>query len=639
MARGFIFGWVEQGGHTVLTDGRVSTDKVQQSFPFANVSVFNVGTMVLATIFSTEAGAPQANPFVADSTGKWGFWADAGRYDVQFSGAGIATPYTLFNVETIIAQGTALVDPGSNGIVVRTALNTTVARSIEGTTSAIDVTNGNGVSGNPIIDLSDGLAFAGKTVSDGTFTNPSIPNFSSAQHNHEGAAGGGQLNATNVFSAGTVPILRLPAMVGATGILAGQSGLVPQPQAGDDSKFLRGDGSWQVAGGGGGGSPGGGNGTVQYNNAGAFGGTSGATSDGTNITFGSTNLRATRPRITTSIDDTNGNEVIGLLSVGSAVNEISISNAGTGAGPSITVTGGDANPNLNISAKGSGIIASASNLQISNNAPQMAFIDVNDSKTVRMSLNGANWDFTNDTLGTVPVRIDTTNNNITVSAGTGILEVVGGGIVRASGSNFVGLQINKTAATARFVSIVIDGNNLRFNNAAGGDFFTCSFTNEVTTFNQIPILPASDPTTDNQAVRTAYVNSRKIWWSMNWFIADPSTFPVNSFDLAQKVNIPFTAGAAQTFTATEIRVIYNTGSASGSFTISVRKHPFSDQSTQTTLGTLTVNPGSVGVGAANNIGDHLFAANDYVYVILDSISSPLQRNVTISLIGFQNPTS
>jgi hypothetical protein len=412
MARGFIQGWVEQGGNTVLTDGRVSTDKMQQSYPLATVTVFNAGTAVLSTIFSTEAGAPLANPFLADSTGKWGFWADQARYDVQFSGAGITSPYTLFNLETVIAAG--LVDPGSNGILARTALNTLAARTILGTTSEIVVANGNG-SGNPVISLDTGLNFSGKTITGGTYVGPSIANFSNAQHNHENATGGGQLNATNVFSAGTVPILRLPAMVGASGVSNGSAGLVPQPLIGDESKFLRGDGTYQTAGGGGG-SPGGSNTTIQYNNSGAFGGVSGATSDGTNITFGSTNLRATRPRIITSVDDTNGNELIGLVSTGSAVNEVSITNAATGTGPSISVTGGDANPNLNISAKGSGVIATVSNIQISNNAPQIAIIDANDSKTVRIALNGANWDFINDTAGNTPININTTSSVVTFFA-------------------------------------------------------------------------------------------------------------------------------------------------------------------------------------------------------------------------------
>src|SRR5438876_9543772 len=45
-------------------------------------------------------------------------------------------------------------------------------------------------------------------------------------------------------------------------------------------------------------SPGGGVNTIQYNNGGIFGGVSGATSNGTNLTLGSGNLRATLPQFT-----------------------------------------------------------------------------------------------------------------------------------------------------------------------------------------------------------------------------------------------------------------------------------------------------------------------------------------------------
>lgn len=55
----------------------------------------------------------------------------------------------------------------------------------------------------------------------------------------------------------------------------------------------------------GGGSPGGSDTQLQRNNAGAFGGISGATSDGTNVTFDSGNLLATSPAFTTSQTTTN----------------------------------------------------------------------------------------------------------------------------------------------------------------------------------------------------------------------------------------------------------------------------------------------------------------------------------------------
>lgn len=62
--------------------------------PGATVTVYNAGTLVLATIYSDNLSTPKANPFTADSNGYIFFYAADGRYDVVISGTGIATPYT-----------------------------------------------------------------------------------------------------------------------------------------------------------------------------------------------------------------------------------------------------------------------------------------------------------------------------------------------------------------------------------------------------------------------------------------------------------------------------------------------------------------------------------------------------------------
>jgi hypothetical protein len=111
--------------------------------------------------------------------------------------------------------------------------------------------------------------------------------------------------------------------------------------------------------------PGGLNTQVQYNNAGAFGGVSGFTSDGTNVTAGSGNLRATSPRITTNILDANGLSIIELSPAAVAVNQFTIANAATGNAPTLSATGTDAAINITISPKSTGFLQSTGPLQLS----------------------------------------------------------------------------------------------------------------------------------------------------------------------------------------------------------------------------------------------------------------------------------
>ena len=71
-----------------------------------------------------------------------------------------------------------------------------------------------------------------------------------------------------------------------------------------------------------------------------------------------TNKTLTSPKIGTNILDTNGNELINLTATGSAVNEVTIANAGTGVtGPVISATG-ETNVGINVDPKGTGVFKS-----------------------------------------------------------------------------------------------------------------------------------------------------------------------------------------------------------------------------------------------------------------------------------------
>ena len=64
-------------------------------------------------------------------------------------------------------------------------------------------------------------------------------------------ASGESVSVATLDANSKVPVANLPAMTGATGSAAGTAGAVPAPSATDNTKFLRGDGTWAEAGGGG----------------------------------------------------------------------------------------------------------------------------------------------------------------------------------------------------------------------------------------------------------------------------------------------------------------------------------------------------------------------------------------------------
>lgn len=63
--------------------------------------------------------------------------------------------------------------------------------------------------------------------------------------------------------------------------------------------------------------------------------------------------------LTGGLNDSNGNELLKVSAIGSAINEVTLTNAATGNAPSLSATGGDVDISLNLVPKGTGTVQAA----------------------------------------------------------------------------------------------------------------------------------------------------------------------------------------------------------------------------------------------------------------------------------------
>jgi hypothetical protein len=191
-----------------------------------------------------------------------------------------------------------------------------------------------------------------------------------------------------------------------------------------------------------GGAAGGSNTQVQYNNNGVFGGITNATTDGTTLSM-------TSPKVITSINDTNGAELLKVTATASAVNELTLANAATGNAPTLSATGDDLNIGINITPKGTGVVTisnlaattiDTTNIEVTNikakdGTAAASIADSTGAITVSTLLNVDNLRLDGNTLsstnsngainltpngtGQVTVTNDASINGLTVGRGAG----------------------------------------------------------------------------------------------------------------------------------------------------------------------------------------------------------------------------
>jgi hypothetical protein len=153
----------------------------------------------------------------------------------------------------------------------------------------------------------------------------------------------------------------------------------------------------------------------------------------------------------TSVVDANGNELIKFPStVASAVNEVTVSNAATGANPSIAATGGDTDVGISFTPKGAGdVVITSGNLRV----PSAASVaDSNGNELIKFPSPVAS------AVNEITVTNAATGSNPTISATGGDTNISLSFAAKGTGAyNFAGTT--DTAAEVRLFEDADNGSN------------------------------------------------------------------------------------------------------------------------------------------------------------------------------------
>lgn len=155
----------------IVTDGGAgSTVTLSTPQDIGTASTPTFGGIILSTPLAVTGGGTGVATLAAH-----GVLIGNGTSAVSVSGAGTAGQVLTSNgagADPTFQNATSgLGDPGTNGMVVRTALNVTTARTLTGTANQVIITNGDGVAGAPTFSTPQSIATTSIVTWGGTIVN------------------------------------------------------------------------------------------------------------------------------------------------------------------------------------------------------------------------------------------------------------------------------------------------------------------------------------------------------------------------------------------------------------------------------------------------------------------------------------
>lgn len=169
--------------NSVVAGNNIDVDATDPANPVVSVETLNLADISDVTASASEVNVLDGIPGTLTAT-------ELGYVD----GVTSAIQSQLDGKQPLDAELTAVAGLVDNGLIARTGAGAMASRTLTGTANKITVTNGDGSIGDPTITIPDTP----------TLVTPTIASFVNATHNHQNAAGGGQITDAALSSAVTV---------------------------------------------------------------------------------------------------------------------------------------------------------------------------------------------------------------------------------------------------------------------------------------------------------------------------------------------------------------------------------------------------------------------------------------------------